>query len=752
MAVAGDVMIKAIFDVAEIKTGVDKANQQLDEFGRKAEATSKTVTSALEAISTVMKALAVKELIEKFIDWTSEVQKNVASITDLAKSYNMSTDSVQAYSRAAADAGVSQNAFLGIIQNFNHAVDQAVAGNARAIDAFKGIGVHVLDASGKQRDYNKLLEEASGKLLNMGPSAAKTRAELVLFQQTGQQLTDTLKETQKPVDELIQKYSDLGLIHGPNVIKMMKDLEDRSEKAGKALEVFFAPIIAAVKTAVLESIATGIQNVAKIISAIDFSNWYKVAALLAAFANPASAGALLSQIFGNADFGKTVAAGMTQDTSDSIKKSLDYTQGQVTELERQLTKGMNVGKQLEEQYRLLDQLRNKYVANQLAQGGGSTDGYTRPLPDVPPPDATDPAIHRIPRGGGGGTGINRTQELLDRLVLQTAAARKATADMLSQAQQGMDLKTIEEGVERQKKVDDLVAKIESSAKARGMNKSQITAIAEAFVGSEEEFNKTKQYLNQAEETEKRLGDGMKTRDAALVQLNKEYATGTLSLGAYNQALHNITEAYKDQQDESKRLQNDFESLEAGIDKAARAWLKSNDMFSMGGQLFSGFVDTMSKGFEDLAFNAGKSFNQILTDFGKMLAEMAFKMAMYKMLSWAFNAMGLGGLASAGQPGSPFFGPSVPMQSGGSVYPGMDYLVGETGPERFTPDVAGKITPMGSSMGQSGDISINVDMGNQGSSISTNQAVEFSRKLKKAVVDTITDQQRPGGALYRRQTA
>ena len=171
---------------------------------------------------------------------------------------------------------------------------------------------------------------------------------------------------------------------------------------------------------------------------------------------------------------------------------------------------------------------------------------------------------------------------------------------------------------------------------------------------------------------------------------------------------------------------------------------------------------MIKGFDDLVFNAGKSFDQILADFGKFLANMAIKAAFSQFFSMLFPAAT--GMATAGMPGSPFFGPPAPggsggglfgwigslfqnRQGGGPVFPGQSYVVGEHGPERFVPAVAGNINPHAAV--STGDVTINVDMGSQAGGPNVQQTTDFARKVRQAVVDTIQNEKRPGGTLYTR---
>jgi len=83
--------------------------------------------------------------------------------------------------------------------------------------------------------------------------------------------------------------------------------------------------------------------------------------------------------------------------------------------------------------------------------------------------------------------------------------------------------------------------------------------------------------------------------------------------------------------------------------------------------------------------------------------------------------------------------------GGSVKAGNDYIVGERGPELFSPGVSGMITP-NHALGGSTNIVVNVDA--SGSSIEGDEKEgrELGRLISVAVQSEILQQKRPGGLL------
>ena len=84
-------------------------------------------------------------------------------------------------------------------------------------------------------------------------------------------------------------------------------------------------------------------------------------------------------------------------------------------------------------------------------------------------------------------------------------------------------------------------------------------------------------------------------------------------------------------------------------------------------------------------------------------------------------------------------------NGGSVMSGSSYLVGERGPEMFSPGVSGMITP-NHALGGSTNVIVNVDA--SGSSVEGDEenGRELGRLISVAVQSELIQQQRPGGLL------
>ena len=119
-----------------------------------------------------------------------------------------------------------------------------------------------------------------------------------------------------------------------------------------------------------------------------------------------------------------------------------------------------------------------------------------------------------------------------------------------------------------------------------------------------------------------------------------------------------------------------------------------------------------------------------------VASAVFSQIQRSLIQYGVNAF-LGGL-----PGG--FG-GMFRAEGGPVTKGRGYIVGERGPELFTPGASGKITP-NHQLGGSTNVVVNVDA--SGSSVEGDEqrGKELGRLISVAIQSELIQQKRPGGLL------
>jgi len=212
------------------------------------------------------------------------------------------------------------------------------------------------------------------------------------------------------------------------------------------------------------------------------------------------------------------------------------------------------------------------------------------------------------------------------------------------------------------------------------------------------------------------------QDQRLGKLKAQIA-GTEEEFALNQAIEEIKRKGLLPADE-ERLINAERQIHA-MDKQAQLAAEQKRLFEQIGQTIeTAIVDSLLE---------AKSATEALSGVLKQAARQ-------------FLSAGLGSFGFGGNKGSGLFGAigDIFRANGGPVTGGRSYIVGERGPEVFTPGVSGGITP-NHAMGGA-NVTVNVDA--SGSSVEGNadQASQLGKAIGIAVQQELVKQKRPGGLL------
>ena len=134
--------------------------------------------------------------------------------------------------------------------------------------------------------------------------------------------------------------------------------------------------------------------------------------------------------------------------------------------------------------------------------------------------------------------------------------------------------------------------------------------------------------------------------------------------------------------------------------------------------------------------------------GTMTLNQALSNVLNKLAD-AFLNLGLfGNLAGNLEKGSGLLGKifSGFLADGGPAKAGRSYIVGERGPEMFTPGVSGMVTP-NHALGGSTNVTVNVDASGSSVEGDETQAEQLGQAISQAIQAELIQQQRPGGLLY-----
>ena len=182
---------------------------------------------------------------------------------------------------------------------------------------------------------------------------------------------------------------------------------------------------------------------------------------------------------------------------------------------------------------------------------------------------------------------------------------------------------------------------------------------------------------------------------------------------------------------AKKMKIDVKDLTDEQVKQIENNIRIRDELQKLNTLYSSIASTVETGLVD-AIEGAIQGTRTLGD----VARSVFTQIQRSLIQFGVNAF-LGGLPGVGK----FF-----RADGGPVSRGKSYIVGERGPEMFTPGSTGMITPNHELGGSSTNVVVNVDA--SGSSVEGDEqrGRELGRLISVAVQSELLEQKRPGGLL------
>jgi phage-related minor tail protein len=200
------------------------------------------------------------------------------------------------------------------------------------------------------------------------------------------------------------------------------------------------------------------------------------------------------------------------------------------------------------------------------------------------------------------------------------------------------------------------------------------------------------------------------------QLTEAKARGIITAEEYAGAIKKVKEAQEDQQASQDQMKTGLDAIAAGFMNAMNKAGRANKEYEAGEKIFDSMVSGFGDAIEQLVTTGTIKFDELAKSFASMLARMAAELAARAVIMSILKA--IAGGAGAGDVTAA--SPTATMQAyntsamdfklpgfaaGGPVSAGQAIMVGENGPERFVPSVAGRIEP-NSSLSREPSITIN----------------------------------------------
>ena len=194
----------------------------------------------------------------------------------------------------------------------------------------------------------------------------------------------------------------------------------------------------------------------------------------------------------------------------------------------------------------------------------------------------------------------------------------------------------------------------------------------------------------------------------------------------------------------KRLDAGFAILEIDIKDIENQVKKTNELEKQ-----AAIAEQIEQSFKDLTQNVATDLAQGIQGLirGTSTLNDVLNNVLNKMIDAAFNMAFFGNASGTLTKGLGLFGSlfSGFLANGGPAKAGRSYIVGEKGPELFTPGVSGMVSPT-SSLGGSTNIVVNVDASGSNVEGDEEEGRQLGIALSAAIESELIKQKRPGGLL------
>jgi hypothetical protein len=265
-------VIRIVIDSSKAREGANQTAEALERVNRSV-ATSGAALDRMErslgGIGLMMKAnLAVyaAELAGRLLEMAKSAIAAAGGLEDLAEQMGIGVRSLQALQYSAAQGGAGIETLQVGITKLGQKIGEASAGNKEAIDSFNQLGVKILDAGGKLRPTEAILENVATAITSLDDPAKRVSAAMDVFGKSGAKLLPTLSDVAGGMREVAKNASDAGAMMERETTVKLKLLSDHSEVTQLKVRALFATLGAEIAVPGLELFNTMLQLISRNLS------------------------------------------------------------------------------------------------------------------------------------------------------------------------------------------------------------------------------------------------------------------------------------------------------------------------------------------------------------------------------------------------------------------------------------------------------------------------------------------------------
>lgn len=611
---------------AQLLTELDKANRKIDRFAAQ---TTKTLNKWAGNLLGAFSARAM-------VQFGAQVLKTQGDLVDMAMVANTTVEDLSALGYAASQSGSDLETLNKGLANIGKNAAEAQKGSKGAAEAFGVLGIDVEDANGGLKDSSDLLLEVAEQFAQYEDGAAKAALAQDLFGKQGRDLIPLLNKGADGIEALTKRAEELGIVVSTEAAQAASQFNDQMDTLAKITQGVVGEALAEI-TPILNTFTESLFEGAAGSERLD-----QAARILAAGLKLLlSAGVIVGEIFDRiGDAVGAAAAAVVAVAQGEFRRAWDIMSANSEEAEASAQQAAD------DLYTIWADAGNRIAKNA---------------------EDTDARVKKTLIFGGDASGLQEVKINLEKIDLGPMEALEKELNDLTKT--GRE-KALESFYAQKAALDQLNLPAETyAARLAEINKALEDGLG-ITERQEAAAERQKRVMDEGRAVFEATRTPLERYEAEIVKLNLLIQQGAIDQETYNRAVEQAQDAF-----------------DKATDGAAAFYeeAKENAQDILG----QGIYDSIKSGFDRGAAEALDTF-----------ADMLLRMATEALAADIFGALfKTDGTSSSGGGGGNwlnqaasviggFFGGGRAME--GPVNPGVSYMVGENGPERFVPDRPGRV--------------------------------------------------------------
>ncbi len=243
-SVLADLLIKMDVESAKVRAELNKVGQEFGSFGEQVHQIGENVKHIFE-LEIVEK---VAQAAEKMYDFVKSGAEAAEKMGRLAESAGVAVDDFSAMAFAAKMVDTDATSLAGRLEKLARNMAKAGAGSADAVRAFKAIGVEATNTDGTLRDTQTVFLEIADKFHGMENGAGKTALAMMLFGRAGADLIPMLNKGSAGLEEFEDKARAMGKVFTEDIrrgseqfMESIKQLQGGAQVLGASIASNLGP-------------------------------------------------------------------------------------------------------------------------------------------------------------------------------------------------------------------------------------------------------------------------------------------------------------------------------------------------------------------------------------------------------------------------------------------------------------------------------------------------------------------------------